>query len=109
MDASLCSLSFFMILTLFQAFSFAQNDLTQVNPKISNQETLHRFVYQYQAASHKELATCCHWHTDWRRILVRQTIRQKIFLGGISLLPVLIQCICDLGQPRPVFDLFQQF
>jgi hypothetical protein len=46
MDASLCSLSFFMILTIFQTFSFVHNDLTQVNPKILNQETLHRFVYQ---------------------------------------------------------------
>ncbi|MGA2242132.1 MAG: hypothetical protein ABSH11_08845 [Verrucomicrobiota bacterium] len=32
-----------------------------------------------------------------------------VFLGGISLLPVLIQRIRDLRQPRPVLDLFQQF
>jgi hypothetical protein len=40
---------------------------------------------------------------------VCQAIRQTIFLGGISLLPVLIQRIRDLRQPRPVFDPFQQF
>ena len=32
-----------------------------------------------------------------------------IFLGGISLLPVLIQRIRDLRQPHPVLNLFQQF
>ena len=40
---------------------------------------------------------------------VLRTIRQMIFLGGISHLPMLIQRIRDLRQPRPVFDLFQQF
>jgi len=55
------------------------------------------------------LATCCHWRTDRRRILVWQTIRQKVFLGCISLLPVLVQRIRDFCQPCPVFNLFQQF
>jgi hypothetical protein len=33
----------------------------------------------------------------------------NVFLGGISLLPVLIQRIRDLRQPCPVFNLFQKF
>ena len=37
------------------------------------------------------------------------TLRRSIFLGGISLLPMLVQRICDFGQPGPVIDLFQQF
>ncbi len=39
----------------------------------------------------------------------RQTIRWTVFLDGISLLPMLIDRICHLDQPRPVFDQFQQF
>jgi hypothetical protein len=53
-----------MILTIFQTFSFVHNDLTQVNPKILNQETLHRFVYQYHPASHMELPPLVRWG-DW--------------------------------------------
>jgi len=41
MDAALCSLSCFSFLTIFQTFSFVHNGLTQVNPKISNLDTLH--------------------------------------------------------------------
>jgi hypothetical protein len=36
-----------------------------------------------------------------------QTRRRPVFPGRIFL-PVLIQRVCDLGQPSPVFDLFQE-
>jgi len=42
-------------------------------------------------------------------VAVLRTIRQTIFLGGILRLPVLVQRIRDLGQPRPIFGQFQQF
>ena len=37
------------------------------------------------------------------------TIRQTVSLGAIFLLPVLIQRVRDLGQLRPVLNLFQYF
>jgi hypothetical protein len=37
------------------------------------------------------------------------TIRQSVFLGGIFLLPMLIQHIHYLGESRPVFGLIQVF
>jgi hypothetical protein len=42
-------------------------------------------------------------------IKTNQTIYWTVLLGGISLLPVLIDRICELDQPCPVFDQFQQF
>jgi hypothetical protein len=60
MDGALCSLSCFRFLTIFRTFSFVHNDLTQVNPKILNQETPRRFRYQSHPDRLKELATRSH-------------------------------------------------
>ena len=38
----------------------------------------------------------------------RNPIDRLFSLGGVLALPVLIECVRRLGQPRPVFHLFQQ-
>jgi hypothetical protein len=40
---------------------------------------------------------------------ILQTMRRTVFLAGILLVPVLVNRVCHLDQPRPVFDQFQQF
>jgi hypothetical protein len=40
---------------------------------------------------------------------VWQTIRQTFFLAGVLFVPVLVDRVGHLDQPRPVFEQFQQF
>jgi hypothetical protein len=98
MDGALCSLSFFMILTLFQSFSLVQSILARVKSKFTNRQTLHRFRDQEPPANRRELTTRCQGLTGGQDMSVRQTIRRTVFPGGISLLPVLIQGIGDPGH-----------
>src|ERR1035437_5651366 len=48
-------------------------------------------------------------HAGRPRIRIPGFVRQVLPFGGIFVLPVLIQRIRDFCQPRPIFDLFQQF